>query len=232
VDTGALNLFYIQACYNVVQSNYPCDVDMAVKLGGIQLQITVGDYNNAVHKYGYLTESLHKFVPEHLATSLKLQDWEEKLFASHSLHKGKDQNSLRLLYLELVRQWPYYGSTFFKAKYVQNDTFFQQEFEGPVRIGINENGVHLISPKEMKIITYAFSELAVWDSVKGIFAFEVKESSSGGLFKLKKKPNKNYQFKSDQADLINDLLCDWSNEVQPVKDEQRQRSASRKVPLE
>ncbi len=134
---------------------------MAVKLGGIQLQLTVGDYNKDVHKADYLryrknlvslwnsSDSLPKFVPEHLLTALKLPEWEEKLFGSHQLHRGKDKTSLQLLYLELVRQWPYYGSTFFKAKYVQNDTFFQQEFEGAVRIGINENGVHLISPKEM-----------------------------------------------------------------------------------
>lgn len=221
-DQGAINLFYIQAVYNVITSNYPSNKEIAVKLGGIQLQLTVGDQNPEIHKSGNLIESqsLKKYIPEHLLGTLKAEEWESNLFAEHLNHKGKDNNSLKLMYLDLVREWPYYGSTFFKARYIQNETFYKQDFEGQVRIGINGNGLHLISPKEMKVITYSYNELSTWDSEKGIFLFEVKEVEKGGLFKLKKKPTKLYQFKSEQADLINDLLCDWAEE-----NDQKQRNS-------
>lgn len=53
-DAGAIHLFYIQAAHNVVHSNYPCDVPTAIKLAGLQLHITVGNFNPEIHKAGYL----------------------------------------------------------------------------------------------------------------------------------------------------------------------------------
>ncbi len=53
-DHGAIHLFYTQAVYNVVSSNYPCSVETAIKLAGLQLQITVGDHNPVIHRPGYL----------------------------------------------------------------------------------------------------------------------------------------------------------------------------------
>jgi hypothetical protein len=55
-----------------------------------------------------------------------------------------------LAYLSIVRQWAYYGSTFFKARYIPAEAvYFKQEFEGKVRIGVNENGLHVIDPRKM-----------------------------------------------------------------------------------
>jgi hypothetical protein len=37
-----------------------------------------------------------------------------------------------------------------QARYLANDSvYYKQEFEGNVRIGVNENGLHLIDPKVM-----------------------------------------------------------------------------------
>jgi len=219
-DVGAVDLFYIQAVYNVIFSNYPCSVETAVKLGGIQLQITIGDRNPSTHVTGYLCDVFDQYVPLHLQSKMKPQEWENLLVAEHEAHKGKDSHHLKRSYLSIVRQWKHYGCTFFKARYVPFDTaFFSQEFEGKVRIGVNENGVHLIDPKVMKIITIPLKDVVEWNSSKHLFSMSVASEFSGKrtLLKSKTLPSKKYQFHSAQSELINDFICDWMEAIRTDK---------------
>jgi hypothetical protein len=62
-------------------------------------------------------------------------------------------------------------------------------------------------------VTYSWNEISHWDSQKTIFFFEAKEVEKGSLFKIKKKASKFYQFKSPQAELINDFMCDWAEAI-------------------
>jgi len=47
-----------------------------------------------------------------------------------------------------------------------NPCFFKQEFEGKVRVGINENGVHIIDPKALKVVSLRFEQILSWNSEK------------------------------------------------------------------
>jgi hypothetical protein len=60
---------------------------------------------------------LNKYVPEHLLKNLKPEEWETKLWDAHVTHSNKEGYALRMLYLDLVRNWPYYGSSFFKVRF-------------------------------------------------------------------------------------------------------------------
>ena len=42
-------------------------------------------------------------------------EWEELLLESHLKNKGKDIHELKIEYLEIVREWIYYGCVFFKV---------------------------------------------------------------------------------------------------------------------
>lgn len=48
------NLLYLQCAHNVVNSYYPCDIEMAIKLAGLQASICMGDRNPVIHQIGYL----------------------------------------------------------------------------------------------------------------------------------------------------------------------------------
>ena len=69
-----------------------------------------------------------------------------------------------------------------KAKYHSPDkVFFQQEFEGNIRIGVNEKGIHIIDPKEMvlrmkmKIFNFLLRKL---------FPINMKKLKDGILIKM------------------------------------------------
>jgi hypothetical protein len=62
-------------------------------------------------------ESLESYIPEHLRDKRKHEEWVQDIYSSHQLHTGKDTFALKKAYLEVVQQWPFYGSTFFKVKY-------------------------------------------------------------------------------------------------------------------
>lgn len=97
-------------------------------------------------------ENIDTYVPEHALSAMKSDQWEAALLKEHQSHKGKDPQDLKNAYLSIVRQWAYYGGTFFKARYVPSEAvFFKQDFEGKVRVGVNENGLHIIDPRKMVI---------------------------------------------------------------------------------
>lgn len=104
-----------------------------------------------------------------------LTQWEELVFTEHALHRGKDKMITELLYLQICRQWRFYGSTFFYAKYKPpTQGFYTQEFAGDVVIGVNDFGVHIIDPlvmvRKKNFLLHSF------DLVFSIFLFIYPES--------------------------------------------------------
>lgn len=58
-DRAAIHLFYIQAVRNVIDSNYPCEPELAAALAGLQLQLALGDNKPDQHKPPYLRYIRH-----------------------------------------------------------------------------------------------------------------------------------------------------------------------------
>ncbi|KAK5576079.1 hypothetical protein RB653_007217 [Dictyostelium firmibasis] len=202
----ATHLFYIQAIHNVIDSNYPCEEDVALKLASIQLQVLVGDQK--MEHQDHFKESIARYIPSHLLAKRKVEEWEQLVIPQHSLLRGSDSLQLKRAYLETCQRWPYYGSTFFRAKYIPaNTSFFTQEFQGKVSIGINGNGFHIIDPKEMKMVSYSYRDIIAWDSTSNSFTIKFKIGQGD-----KKSETKPYIFKTPQGELINDLISDWSEE--------------------
>ncbi|EGC32674.1 hypothetical protein DICPUDRAFT_155341 [Dictyostelium purpureum] len=202
----AVHLFYIQAIHNVIHSNYPCEEDVALKLASIQLQVLVGDQK--LEHQDHLRESISRYIPSHMLSKRKPEEWEQLIIPQHALLRGSESLQLKKSYLETCQRWLYYGSTFFKAKYIPSNTsFFTQEFEGKVSIGINGNGFHIIDPKVMKMVSYSYRDIVAWDSSSNSFTIKFHNPNSS-----KSDSTKNYIFKTPQGELINDLLSDWSVE--------------------
>ncbi|EFA74911.1 Band 4.1 domain-containing protein [Heterostelium album PN500] len=127
-------------------------------------------------------------------------------------------------YLETCQRWVYYGSTFFKAKYIPSTTsFFLQEFEGKVRLGVNGYGVHIIDPKAMKIVSYHYRDIVCWDSTESSFTIQFLITTGSKQQQSKKA----YIFKTQQGELINDLMHDWMAEWEhEVKKEKQNTSGA------
>jgi len=168
-DTVAKHHLYIQALYSVVESEYPSTIEEAVNLAGLQVQVTYGDHNSSTHTVGFLSHNLKNFIPKHLMPLKKPPEWETLIFKSHSKNLGKTPEDAKTEYLDIVKQWPFYGTTFFPpCKGVGN-----KKLPNKVIIGVNAEGILLLKTKDKELIsTHPYTEIGTWASSSLTFAFE------------------------------------------------------------
>jgi acyl-CoA-binding protein len=168
LDLIAKHHVYIQALHSVIESEYPCSVEDAIKLAGLQVQITYGDHKPGNHVVGFLTANLRQFVPKDLFSQKKPSDWEALLFKAHAANSGKTEEDAKTEYLEIVKQWPFYGTTF----YPPCKTIGSKKIPNKVIIGVNAEGILLLKKDKELVSTHPFTEICSWASSSTTFAFE------------------------------------------------------------
>ena len=213
---SGINLFYLQAVYDTIESHYPTTAEDAVTLAGMQMYVTNGAYDPAVHKPGFLAPNLESFVPKHIFAAKKVRRnaaaWEEMIYAEQRRLGTRDRLEVMNMYLAHARAWPCYGATFFNVVHnPPNMGFYRQKGLGDVVLGINRLGLHIIDAKEMganstPITFYKWEEITSWDSDEETFFFEyirpgMSEPSMVSL-------------DTSQGDYINDLMHDWMDEIE------------------
>ncbi|PRP77912.1 hypothetical protein PROFUN_08446 [Planoprotostelium fungivorum] len=222
----AVNIFFMEAIKNVVSSNYPCDIDTAVRLGGLQAQAILGDRNPAQHKVGYMQKEIRRFIPEHLHAMKRTEEWEELIFASHEKNRGQPKNITKMLYLQQVRQWKYYGSVFFEATFTpSSQTFYNQEFSGIIHVGVNHDGLHFIDPKIMKVVSVEFKDVVKISSNAFMFGVTQRQEDPAA-------PAREWIVKTRAGTLIDDLIHDWFAEIRATNnwiEEERVRQTTPSV---
>eukprot|EP01098_Paradermamoeba_levis_P004199 TRINITY_DN1815_c0_g1_i2.p1 TRINITY_DN1815_c0_g1~~TRINITY_DN1815_c0_g1_i2.p1 ORF type:complete len:336 (-),score=94.72 TRINITY_DN1815_c0_g1_i2:92-1099(-) len=168
-DPVAKNLVYIQAVSNVIDSVYICSVEEAIKLAGLKMQITYGDHNPATQQVGFLSQEIKKFVPRHVINSKKLPDWESQVIKEHGKVKGKTGENAKSEYLQIVKTWRDYGTTFFPGC----KTINSKNLPGKVLIGVNFEGLRLFKFRTRETISeHLFTEILNWSSSPTTFSFE------------------------------------------------------------
>jgi len=189
-DPVAKHLVYIQALYSIIESEYPCTVEDAIKLAGLEVQIVYGDHRPGAHTVGFLTQNLRQFVPKDLFSHKRANEWEAQIFRAHAINVGKAVEDSKGDYLSIVKQWPFYGTTFYPpCKSIGNRKIPK------VIIGVNAEGIVLLNykknPKEIFSI-HPFTEIGSWASSSTTFAFE---------FGSEKEPQK-YTFETKHGAII------------------------------
>eukprot|EP01089_Gocevia_fonbrunei_P015268 TRINITY_DN4417_c0_g1_i1.p1 TRINITY_DN4417_c0_g1~~TRINITY_DN4417_c0_g1_i1.p1 ORF type:complete len:330 (+),score=62.84 TRINITY_DN4417_c0_g1_i1:130-1119(+) len=187
-DPVAKHLLYIQAVHNVINSDYPCNFDDALRLAGLQAHIVYGDNNPNTHSSGFLINDLKNFIPRHLFSSKKPQEWEVLIFKEHSRHRTKSKEDAKALYLSIVKKWPFYGTTFYPpCKSVNNG----RKVPNKVIIGVNAEGILLLKPKDKDekelVSTHPFTEICSWASSSNSFAFEYGTQSEAVKYTFETK---------------------------------------------
>jgi len=167
-DPVARHLVYIQAVYNVVESEFPCSVDDAIKLAALQVQVVYGDHKFGTHVVGFLTQNLKQYLPRELFSTKKPAEWETAIFKAHSQLVGKSAEEAKLDYLDIVKQWPFYGTTLFPPCKSSG----KQKTPSKVIIGVNAEGILLLKKDKDLVSTHPFTEICSWASSSTTFAFE------------------------------------------------------------
>jgi hypothetical protein len=168
-DLVARNLVYIQGLRNVNDGTYPCTVEEAIRLGSLQVQAVYGDHNPASHQIGFLTQNLKNFVPQPLWGNKKPGEWEAAILKEHPRHKGRSIDDAKLDYINLIKEWPFYGTTFFPPVKSPNN----KNLPSKVVLGVNYDGIRLYKTKNRELISeHPFTEICSWASSSSTFAFE------------------------------------------------------------
>lgn len=212
---GGINLFYMQAVYDTIESHYPTTVEDALVLAGMQMYVTNGPYDPAVHKPGFLAPNLENFVPHHIFVREKVKKyaslWEAKIYSEQKKMGVRDKVEVMNMYLTHARTWPCYGATFFNVVHnPPNMGFYRQKGLGDVVLGINRLGLHIIDAKEMgsrstPVVFYKWEEITSWDSDEETFFFEYIRPGMEEPVTI--------SFDTSQGDYINDLMHDWMEEI-------------------
>eukprot|EP01090_Pellita_catalonica_P004048 TRINITY_DN1386_c0_g1_i1.p1 TRINITY_DN1386_c0_g1~~TRINITY_DN1386_c0_g1_i1.p1 ORF type:complete len:318 (+),score=44.57 TRINITY_DN1386_c0_g1_i1:175-1128(+) len=170
-DPVAKNLLYMQAVHNVVHSIYRCTAEEAIKLAGLQVHIVYGDHNSKIHVPGFLpVHGLKNFIPKDLYSSKRPAEWETYIFKEHGKHKGRSKEEAQTMYLNVVKKWAFYGTTFYPPCKTINSG---RKLPNKVIIGVNAEGILLLKPKDKSVIsTHPFTEICSWASSSSTFAFE------------------------------------------------------------
>jgi len=182
-DPVAKHHVYIQALHSVIESEYPCSAEDAIKLAGLQVQIVYGDLKPGTHQVGFLTSNLKQFVPKDLFQQKKPTDWEALIFKAHGMNVGKVEEEAKSEYLDVVKQWPFYGTTF----YPPCRTIGNKKLPSKVIIGVNAEGILLLKKDKELLSTHPFTEICSWASSSTTFAFEFGSQTESQKFTFETK---------------------------------------------
>jgi len=168
-DLIAKHHVYIQALHSVIESEYPCSMEDALKLAGLQVLIVYGDHKPGTHTVGFLSANLKQFVPKDIFNTKRPTEWETLIFKTHAANSGKSEEDAKTEYLDIVKQWPFYGTTFFPPC----KTIGTRKIPNKVIIGVNAEGILLLKRDNKELVsTHPFTEICSWASSSTTFAFE------------------------------------------------------------
>eukprot|EP01027_Heterolobosea_sp_BB2_P009525 GEZU01014029.1.p1 GENE.GEZU01014029.1~~GEZU01014029.1.p1 ORF type:complete len:825 (-),score=258.10 GEZU01014029.1:123-2384(-) len=152
-DTVAEDLFFQQIEKSVIKEVYPCPERIAITLAAVEMQSKFGDFDPKKHRVGYLNKvGLNQYLP----LTVSRHDyayWQERLFALHAQQRGYNTREAKKRYIELAREIPFFGMTFFEV----NDTI------STFTAGVAEDGLFLFNPADLSLVrSLTFDVLLNW----------------------------------------------------------------------
>jgi hypothetical protein len=154
-DTAAIDLAYIQAVHDVTDSRYPCNEDDCLTLAALQAQETFGDFNGTSP---FKDTGLVNFLPAKYLKGDAQGELEGKILKIYQKLKGYSSTEAKLNYLDYVKSWKIYGSSYFFVE-PQNS----RDFPSDVVLAINAKGILVVDPETKDFLAeYPYSEVVTW----------------------------------------------------------------------
>eukprot|EP01111_Echinosteliopsis_oligospora_P011075 TRINITY_DN3560_c0_g1_i1.p1 TRINITY_DN3560_c0_g1~~TRINITY_DN3560_c0_g1_i1.p1 ORF type:complete len:223 (+),score=66.39 TRINITY_DN3560_c0_g1_i1:186-854(+) len=169
-DPVAKELLYAQALHCIIDAEYPTTQEEAVTLAGLQVQVLYGEHNANTHIPGFFNNTIKNFIPKTMLGNKPTKEWEQLIFKQHRLNARKTEEDAKTEYLDIVRQFEFYGTTFYPpCKTISKS----KNLPAKVTIGVNVEGILLLKPKEKELISsHPFTEICSWASSPSTFSFE------------------------------------------------------------
>lgn len=95
-----------------------------------------------------------------LLKQLSADEWKKSISSSYYKHSIRNKDDAKIKFLEIIYQWPTFGSAFFEVKQTT-----EPNYPDILLIAINKNGVNLIHPQTKEIlICHQFTKISNWSS--------------------------------------------------------------------
>lgn len=112
----------------------------AVKLAALIYRAKYDDHSAGLSQIN--STSLKELVPLYVIKSQSLSDWKKGITSAYNADASMSAGDAKTKFLEIVYQWPTFGSTFFEVKQTTDQTYPEI-----VVIAINKQGVSVIHPQ-------------------------------------------------------------------------------------
>ena len=204
-DPEIIRLLFIQNVYHIITGTYPCNKADAIQLASLQVQAKFGKHNPATHKVGFLTSSLHEYVPAPFMAEddMDTAAWEEQIFQKHAISMTESPMES---YLAVVSRRDYYGSVLFGVK-----QRYDKEMPKKLFLGVARQGILLLripntftdSDGMETLAQYPLADIYRWAYKPGVnFYFELKLEDAD--------ENPVFTFETQEGQHMSDLLTDYA----------------------
>eukprot|EP00753_Platysulcus_tardus_P009044 PLAT178.1.p1 GENE.PLAT178.1~~PLAT178.1.p1 ORF type:complete len:440 (-),score=275.39 PLAT178.1:246-1565(-) len=190
-DDGMLGLLFIQACADVVTSIYPASPSDLAVLAAHKAQALFGDMTYAKLEPFREDAFLASYIPKPEAvTHPEVRElgvkssafWEGGIGRQWERLKGMSPRDAKMAYLNIVREWDFYGADFFPVAFEGG-----RPFPAEVFIAVKEDGI-LVLNKDSKSTLAMF----LYDGLEGWSAYPSK-------FRIITQGSKQYDFKTKRG---------------------------------
>ncbi|XP_012269099.2 myosin-VIIa-like isoform X2 [Athalia rosae] len=164
--------YYHQELPKLLRGYHKCDQLDAIKLAALIYRSKYGDSRAELHE---IPHKLREYVPSNLLKLFSPNDWKKHIVANYSQQSGMSANDAKEQFLQIIYEWPTFGSAFFEVKQTTEPNF-------PIRviIAINKSGVNIIHPETQDILAiYPFTELSNWSSGNTYFHMTIGNFMKG-----------------------------------------------------
>ncbi|XP_065142943.1 unconventional myosin-VIIa [Paramisgurnus dabryanus] len=157
-DPMADSIFhYFQELPKYLRGYHKCSLEEAFQLAALNYRVRFEEDKSQLLN---LPKMLKELVPQDLIRQLSPDDWKRAIITYFNKHAGKSREEAKLMFLEIIYNWPTFGSAFFEVKQSTDPNFPEV-----LLIAINKLGVTLIDPKTKDILgTHPFTKISNWSS--------------------------------------------------------------------
>jgi len=202
-DPVEISLLYAQAVNSVVKlDEFPVSERIALQLAGLQAQVLLGEFvsGRGLEKYENIDTYVHHRIRK-LNPNRSQTEWASKIADSHRMYgSGKSDIIAKVWYLSVVMQYQLYGTTLFSVSYKGYLSYGHN-----LLLGINADGVLIVSPKEKSILgAYRYCDiesLSVYQGQENFIIFKLVKTFS--------ETHKLFTFETKQKDEIAALVTSY-----------------------
>lgn len=105
----------------MLRGYHKCKVEEAVELAALVFRVRYGDNSYELES---IPKILKDLVPMDLLKQLTADEWKKRIATAYHKHGVLSKDDAKIKFLEIIYQWPTFGSAFFEVK-VKKIFFFK-----------------------------------------------------------------------------------------------------------